>query len=415
MKKMELYGIGIIFLSSFYPAIGQIDSNYRENRNKAFVAKTVAECQSSLKFCKEALKVAPNHPLINYLAARLNALLGNEDIAIKYLKKATELGYTTKLPPDRIHHLNDTAFSKLRKEKKFEEIIIALKKVEKPIHNSQIAFTISDKELWPEGITYDPVEKMFYFGSVTKHKIVKVDHFGKSIDFTEEGQDGLNIVVGIHVDPVRRTLWACSVSETKKEIFKYNLSSGKLIKKYSFPPDEKKRYSFNDLVIHPNGDIYISGGGAIYVIPHDSDKLEWFLRDNLIVLPNGITLSDDGRTIYSADQAIGIYKIDIKTKSFSLLSHSSEFSSIIIDGLYFRNNNLYAVQPILNTISRFTLNKDATYIESREIYERNTAYLVFPTTGVIVGDYFYFIADPEGKSDKPGGIIIMKALIKSID
>lgn len=400
-------------LISCLTAIGQIDNNFRENEKKAFAASSTAECESSLKFCNEVLKVVPNQPVVNYLAARLNALLGNEDIALEHLKKATELGYTTKLPFHKIHHLNDTAFITLREKEGFKQIIEALEKSEKPIHKSQIAFTISDKELVPEGITYDPVEKMFYLGSETKHKIVKVDQHGNSTDFTTEGQDGLSMLLGIHIDPVRRILWACSYEKASFGIFKYNLTSGKLIKKYTLLSNGKRR-EFNDLVIHPNGDVYIStpGDNSIYMISQISDTLELFLRDELFVSPNGITLSEDGSLIYFADARTGIYKLDIKTKSYSMISDNPDFSAYGIDGLYFLNNKLYAVQIVLNQICMFSLSKDATHLESHEIFERNGPYLDKPTTGVIVDDYFYFIADTQGKGDKLEGVIIMKTPLK---
>lgn len=53
------------------------------------------EYQSSLKFCNDVLTVSPNHPVMNYLVARLNEQLGNSDIALKYLAKAAKLGYTS--------------------------------------------------------------------------------------------------------------------------------------------------------------------------------------------------------------------------------------------------------------------------------------------------------------------------------
>ncbi len=400
-----------VFLS--LPLRGQIDENFRKNQKKAYVASSIAECRTSLKFCKDVLKVVPNHPVINYLAARLNALLGNEDIALKHLKKATILGYTTKSPLLKTHHLNDPAFSKIKCKDGFSQIINALKIYEKPIHNSKIAFTIKDKKLETEGITYDPIEKMFYLGSQSKHKIIKVDHFGNSIDFTQEGQDGLNIICGLHVDPIRRTLWACSYApDNRSQIYKYNLSSGKLIKKYSFPQNEKKKYSFNDLVIHPNGNIYISGGGSIYWISHFSDKLEYFLENNSIVSPNGITLSDDCRFIYFADYFIGIYRIDIKTKKIKLLSHCANFSSFAVDGLYFKEKKLYAIQTRLNQISRFTLNNKANKIEKCEIFERYTPELIFPTTGVFVNDFFYYVTDDWGEGENPRGVIVMKVALK---
>ncbi|MCK5147001.1 SMP-30/gluconolactonase/LRE family protein [bacterium] len=410
MQIIKLYVLGIFFLASFSPAIGQIDSHYRENQKKALAASSVAEYQSSLRFCDKVLIDEPNHPIINYLAARLNTQLGNEDVALEQLILATKSGYTTLLPFDKIHQLNDSAFDAIRGKKEFQDIINLLKQSEKPVHHSEFAFTLPDKDFLPEGIAYDPVEKMFYLGSETKKKIVKVDQQGNCTDFTQKGQTGLDLVLGIHVDPVRRVLWACSYEGNRNGVYKFDLSSGRLIKKYPNPLATDT--GFNDLVIHSNGDVFISASTSseIYIIPRSSDTLELFLRDNALISPNGITLSDDGNTIYVADVRVGIYKIDIKTKTCIRLSHESDFYPYGIDGLYYSNNRLYAVQICLNKITRFSLNKNATHLAKCDIIERNGPYLHKPTTGVIVDDYFYFIADTQGKGEK--GIIIMKAPLK---
>ena len=95
-KSIRILGIFLILgtmLISSLPATGQIDANYNENRKKAFAAGSAAECQASLKFCNEVLKVNPNHPRMNYLAARLNEQLGNSAIALNHLKKAVKLRY----------------------------------------------------------------------------------------------------------------------------------------------------------------------------------------------------------------------------------------------------------------------------------------------------------------------------------
>lgn len=393
--------------------LAQIDENYRENLKNAFAASSADECQSSLKFCNEVLKSVPNHPVINYLTARLNAHLGNDNTALEQLNRATKLGYITQLPYYKVHHLNDPAFIKLRGKIEFKQIIKILEKPVEQIHKSEIAFTINDKELNPEEITYDPIEKMFYLGSIGKHKIIKIDLDGKCTDFIKKGQDGINTVLGIHFDPLRRTLWAVSSPKGKNKIFKYNIKSGKLIKQYPLPTlPEGIKHWFNDLVILPNGDIYISGGSSIYRIPHSSDKLELFLQNNSFVALNGITSSDDEKTIYVADYLIGLYKVDLETKSFSLLIHEENFNTLGIDGLYYLDKQLFAVQDILiPQISRFSMNKSASHIERCEVFERNSPYLIGPTTGVIVDNFFYFITDPQGKGKN--GIIIMKTPLKN--
>jgi len=418
-KNIKLQSVILIIgtlLFLYLPAIGQIDENYWENQKNAFAASSAEEYQSSLKFCNEVLKVVPHHPVINYLAARLNEKLGNGDSAFKYLKKAAQLGYTSKNRWLEIHPMNDPVFSALRKKKEFQEIIEIMNISDKPVHKSQIAFTVKDKELDPEGITYDPVEKMFYLGCT--NKIVRVDHSGKCSVFTREGQQDGCWYNGIHVDPINRTLWACSNDEKgdNVNIFKYDLSSGRLIKKYPAPSDGSRHF-FNDLVIHPNGDVYITNtmGGAIFMIPHASDTLQLFLKNKVFSGPNGITVSEDGRMIYTTTN-FGICKINIKTKSVTLLTHEKNFHTYGIDGLYFADNYLYAIQnELLTQVSRFSLNEDATHLESCEIFERNTDDLRAPTTGVIVDDYFYFIADTQGKRSKLEGVVVMKAPLKKPD
>ena len=392
---------GIMLISSL-PALAQIDKDFWDDQWKAFASVTVEECQSSLKYCTKVLNVNPNHPVINYLLARLNEQMGNRDEALKYLKKAAKLGYTSRIRSrSYVHPLSDPVFSALRKEEAFQEVIDLMRISDEPIHKSQIAFTVTEMR-YKEGITYDPVEQMFYLGSDCI--IYKVDHSGKCTVFTKEAvEDGLNWVNGVHVEPVRRTLWACSkdFSLDHAEIFKYDLSSGKLIKKYTSPSDGSHHF-FNDLVIHPNGDIYISGT-AIYRISAHDETLEIFSEKPIGT--NGITLSEGGRIIYTACDAYGICRIDIDTKAFSTLTHDDNFNTHGIDGLYFKHNYLYAIHnTLISQVNRFRLNKDATHIEDCEYFEKNIPLYGSPTTGVIVDDYFYFIA-----GNNIEGVMVMKA------
>jgi sugar lactone lactonase YvrE len=414
MKKIiRIFSIYLILgnmMISSMTVFGQMDKKYSEYVKKAFEANSASECLSSLKYCNEMLKVVPDHPVINFLSARLNEQLGNRDIALKHLKKAARLGYTSDARWLKIHPMNDPSFGSLRKEEAYLEIIEIMNIANEPVHKSRIAFTVNKKDLGPtydyEGITYDPVDKMFFLGS--DHVIVKVDHSGKSTAFTSETkEDGLEHINGIHVDPVRRTLWACSNDENyaNGEIFKYDLSTGKLIKKYKSPADSDRHF-FNDLVILPNGDVYITDTGIIWVIPNVSDKLEIFVKTVTHGF-NGITVSDDSRAIFASSN-LGIYKINIETKSGTFLTHEKDFHTYGIDGIYFDNNYLYVVEnELLSQISRFSLNGDATHIESCEFFEKNTPDLSTPCTGVLADDYFYFIARENQEE-----LIIMKAPLK---
>lgn len=416
MKDQKLFHIIIVLM--FVPSLlfGQIDGDFGLNIKKALAAASVSEYQTSLNFCNKVLKLNPNHPRINYLAARLNEQLGNSDLALKYLKNAAKLGYTSNVRWFKNNPKNDPVFKTLRKKKEFETIIKIMDISDKPVNTSSAAFIVNDKRLnYYEGITYDPVEKMFYFGS--DYKIAKVDTLGNIINIIEGKQDGLEYVNGIHVDPIRRTLWACSNDENRVNvgIFKYDLSSGRLIKKYIVPADGPL-HMFNDLVIHSNGDIFISdtyeGGidGAIYKISLSSDSLELFFKEKHFLGPNGITISEDGEDIYVATDRFGIWKINIKTKSSMQLDHKQDFNSYGIDGLYFTDNYLLAIHCLLSCqVTKFTFDKNGTSLEDCIYLEKNTPDLSGPTTGVIVDDHFYFIAGP---IDDKKGIRIKKLNLK---
>lgn len=70
-------------------------------------------------------------------------------------------------------------------------------------------FTVTEKDLFPEGIAFDSVDNAIYISSILKNKIV-VRNGSIISDFIETGQYGFMGGVGLHVDSKRRILWACS-------------------------------------------------------------------------------------------------------------------------------------------------------------------------------------------------------------
>jgi len=320
---------------------------------------------------------------------------------------AAALGFTPAVPFNKIHWGNDAAFDAMRTEPEFRVLNQELKRYERPIQRSRVAFVLEEQGLEPEGIAYDELLNCFYLGSGARKKIIKVSPQGVATDFTG-GQDGLDTVLGLHVDPIRRWLWVCSQTEASTDVFRYDLVSGSLLKRYSLSRLEGN-HSFNDLAIHPSGDVYITESirDDIYLISHTRDRLELFFSREPFVSFNGVAVSDDGESLFVADALIGIYKVDLVSRDCVLLTHEPLFDSSNVDGLVFFRDHLYAVQPGLNTVCRFGLNKDRSRITGRSVFEQNSVRLNWPTTGVIAGNSFYFIADTQGDSNG-GHAVVMK-------
>ncbi|MBA3555973.1 MAG: hypothetical protein H0W29_14595, partial [Gemmatimonadales bacterium] len=54
-----------------------------------------------------------------------------------------------------------------------------------------VAFTVSETDLVPEGIAWDPTSRSLFLSSTYRRKIVRIDSLGRATDFVREGQDGL--------------------------------------------------------------------------------------------------------------------------------------------------------------------------------------------------------------------------------
>lgn len=274
--------------------------------------------------------------------------------------------------------------------------------------SSQVAFKIPERDLIPEGIAYDPQMKTFYVSSTYKRKIVAIDARGQARDFTAEGQDGLMGVVGMRVDPKRRLLWALcgdaginmpmKVMDEKNMgrsgVFKYDLKTGKLIKKYLLD-NTSARHFLNDLTINSRGDVYITDSlaASVYVISPDRDELELFTRSDEWAFPNGIDLSDDEKVLFVAVRD-KVAVIDVETRKSRLLELPDFDGS---DGLYFYKNSLIAIDSYHNqrVVGQYFLNKDFTRVDRVKAIERDHPLLIQPTTGVIVNSDFYYIANSQ--------------------
>jgi hypothetical protein len=312
----------------------------------------------------------------------------------------------------------DSDFDQIRHSLPFKKIIKLIKKKTLPLNNSQIVFSLPEKDLIPEGIAYDPVENAFYVGSVQKCKIIKIDKHAKISDFTQTRQDDLISVLGIRVDSKRRLLWAVTsygfyrVGIPKEllgttGVFKYDLKTKKLLRKYMLP--QKENHMLNDLTIASKGDVYITDWRvpAIYLISLETDAIKKFC--DLPRRPNGIDISGDETRLFIAGNGIGV--LDISTKIFQELKHPVNMY-LSGDGLYYYQNGLIAVQNGgLRKITRFYLNEEQDKIIRSQPLEAYHSLFNLPTTGVIIDKHFYYIANSQLRSyDNVGNLFPLDKL-----
>jgi hypothetical protein len=183
-------------------------------------------------------------------------------------------------------------------------------------------------------------------------------------------------------------------SAGKGALFRFDLDTGKLIRAYWSPGTADAPVHFNDLVLTPDGDAYVTAGpGGIWVVRRGSERVEPFLQPPGSMF-NGIAITDDGKTLFAASHFEGVMKIDIATKEASLVSLPPGAVLGGIDGLYLHEGSLVAVQNGTDPIRvvRAWLDPELERVTRFAVLEQEHPESDLPLTGTIVGDSLYYVA-----------------------
>ena len=265
-----------------------------------------------------------------------------------------------------------------------------------------VAFSLDEKDLIPEGITYDSQTRQFFLSSIYKEKVVAISENGAVSDFIRSKQDSIFESLGMKVDVKNRRLWVLSNKDIEKghlsAVHVFNIDSKSLIKKFILLKDEQQL--FNDLVLTKEGGAYITDTYAsrIYTIPSDLSKLELLLEsDSLLKWANGIAISPDNKILFVASGR-HITIIDLLTKEMQPIVNPNGIDNFGIDGLVFYKNGLLAVVNGVTSeneihIARYLLSTNLKEIMESSIIDKGNPLFNIPTTCVMVDDDLYCLAN----------------------
>ena len=375
---------------------------------KAREASTNDDLQNFYFYAETCYNLNPSCMIFIYNYAIANALKKNIEKTVFILERLLSNGVNSDI-------LNNSLFDFVRSNEKYQNLAELYSNSPAKIINSELAFEIPEKDIIPEGITYNPVTKEFFVGSLFKSKIVKIDADKNVSDFIKTGQYDFLSVLGMNADPERNILWANSCYGYLKEsipaeklgmagIYKLNLTDGTLIKHYTLLQEEN--HFLNDLAINNNGDVFITDSHvpAVYKIDSKTDELNKMVDLPFNSYPNGITISDNDKKLFIAT-SFGIYMFDFNSKEILLVPLAENQVYASCDGLYYYKNSLIGVQSFTNRVTRFYLNENQNRITHQQILESNNPLFETPTTGVIVDNKLYLIANAQlTKVDDKGKI-----------
>lgn len=294
-----------------------------------------------------------------------------------------------------------------------------------------VGLELSEFDLMPEGIDYDPPTDRFVLGSAHKRKILLVDRDGTTEEFVQPGQDGVLGVLGVRVDSARRRLWAVSVgdatligeapdAEGLSRVHCWSLEDGRLLGSWSSPADSMV-HAFNDLALREDGRAVItaSGSGALFEAALGEDELRELLAPGTLRGPNGIAIRAD--TAWVSEYVYGVARLDLQTLAITRLSVPDDIALIGVDGLYLHGSELVAVQNYagLDRVAAFVLDRSGNAITSARVLESRHPRAHDPTTAVIVDGEAWYIANShiagfDARTDAPdagtwGTVLVLRA------
>ncbi|HEY2686713.1 MAG TPA: hypothetical protein VGI93_24580 [Steroidobacteraceae bacterium] len=285
--------------------------------------------------------------------------------------------------------LKDQRFDALRAQPGFGDESAGMAKNAAPESHSTRQLALEPAEFVPEDIDYDAPSDTFFITSVLNRSIISVRHL-KDVHTFAMSPDSWPMMA-IKVDGARGHLWATEIAagEGQSAVLEYDLH-GNLLKRLPGP----KGSQFGDMALEADGAVLVADGegGGIYRVAAAEDRLRRIDRGDF-VSPQTPCPLPDGR-ILIPDYVRGIGSLDPKSGRVQWL-RAPRHQLDGIDGLYRYGRTLIATQNGASPerVVRFDMDPTLLHVESEYVIERSTPTLGDPTHGVVVGKYFYYLAN----------------------
>jgi sugar lactone lactonase YvrE len=329
----------------------------------------------------------PDNPAFRYVLARHYDRLRDTRNVVRTLGRLEAMRWDLGVGP---HHFANTV-----SDPGFQRVAARLERREQAVSRATVAFTFAkERDVRSEGIAYDTVDNRFYF-SGTAGSLLRVDRTGAISEFAVEPAGQKFERLGMHVDAQRRQLWTVAAvfdatapaNEKGRSVLSvYDLGDGRLLRRIADGAADR-RSILNDLTLLEDGTAYVTDTERNQVLRLAPDAGAFEVWAEGFRGPNGIAASADGRTLYVAD-FYGIQVLDRTTKSRRLLATKTPLNAI--DGLVEHRGALLAIQ---NNLGRPRVLRIHPADRRVEVLESKNPLLNVPSTGVVAGNDFVFMAN----------------------
>ncbi len=315
---------------------------------------------------------------------------------------------------------NDARFDPVHGTAAWDYIVKNLQVNTKQFGEGAVAFELPNGDALLNAVAWDPKRKKLLVGSARDGSIKLVDETGKASDFIAPGADGnLWGVDAMAVDAARGKLYVTTSSPlrykgfsaenaNKAAVVAFDLATGKFVQKYTLPREAGPR-TFNSIVAAKDGQVYVADGAHKTVLKIEGQELKPIVQNPKLTNISAITVSDDGRTLYLADYAMGIYGFDLaKGAAFELRYNPAQLVLGGIVGMNWYDGTLIIIEDgmIPKRVMRLKMSPDGqTVLAAMPLDAANPAFGSLGA-GTLAGDKLYFVSNRQDELYDSHGVLV---------
>jgi hypothetical protein len=314
----------------------------------------------------------------------------------------------------------DARFDPIHGTKVWDYIVTNLQVNAKQFGEGKLAYALAKGDYLFDALAWDAKRNRLLVGSARDGAIRGVVAHGKLVGFIAPNADnGLWGVDALAVDAARGKLYVASSSSAiyqgfngdnagKAGIFEFDLASGKFLHKYTFAQSDGA-HRLTALVAGSDGRVYAADSARKQVFKLEDGKLAEILSNRKLTDISALALSGDGRTLYLADYALGIFGYDLaKGQAFEPSYDASRLVLGGIVGMYWYDGTLAIVENgmVPKRVMRLQLSKDGRNIKRAMPLDVAQPAFAQLGAGVVGGDKLYYIVNrQDGLYDSRGVLV----------
>ena len=300
---------------------------------------------------------------------------------------------------------NDTLFARYLAVPEIARLATRIASHLPPMDRSRTVVSVPDSTFWPEGVDHDPATGRYYLTSIAHRTVLEIAPGGRAREVMPRNSPGIGSILAARVDAARGVVWATTsglkgmqghadADSAIAALLLISLRDGSVQRRWDLPV-RTGGHLLGDLSIGPAGDIFFTDSNepVLYRLRPGADTLE-SVRSPLFRSLQGSAPTPDSSAVYVADYSHGVLRVDLRTGEVIALGLPASGTALGIDGIALHGDAIIAVQNGIGAprIVRLRLDGAGRQIMAIEVLDRG-AHIVEPTTGVVVGDEFVYVAN----------------------